>query len=101
MHVVNGLQTLSYWQNDFHHPSAATLGLLNAIFSVGQVVGLPLVPILADGIGRKWTILIGSTIIFIGVVMQTTSINIGMFIAARFVSVNQTSICCFWSLRLP
>ena len=82
---MNGLQTLSYWQNDFHHPSTSELGLLNAIFSVGQVVGLPLVPFLADGIGRKWTILLGSFLIFIGVVVQTTSINIRMFIAARFV----------------
>lgn len=82
---MNGLQTLSYWQNDFNHPSTAQLGLLNAIFSVGQVVGLPLVPLLADGIGRKRTILLGSFLIFIGVVIQTVSVNIGMFIAARFV----------------
>ena len=85
MSSVNGLQTLSYWQNHFHQPSAATLGLLNAIFSVGQVVGLPFVPLLADGIGRKWTILLGSSLIFTGVVIQTVSINIGMFIAARFI----------------
>ena len=82
---MNGLQSLDYWQDYFSHPSPAQLGLLNAIFSVGQVVGLPFVPLLADGIGRKWTILLGSTLIFIGVVIQTTSINIGMFIAARFV----------------
>ncbi|KAK5943513.1 hypothetical protein PMZ80_004521 [Knufia obscura] len=83
--MMNGLQTLSYWQDSFNHPSAAKLGLLNAIFSVGQVVGLPLVPILADGIGRKWTILFGSALIFTGVVIQTVSINIGMFIGARFI----------------
>ncbi|KAK5168800.1 uncharacterized protein LTR77_006109 [Saxophila tyrrhenica] len=83
--MMNGLQTLNYWQTDFNHPSSATLGLLNAIFSVGQVVGLPFVPLLADNIGRKWTILLGSTLIFIGVVIQTVSINIAMFIAARFV----------------
>ncbi|KAH8811344.1 general substrate transporter [Xylogone sp. PMI_703] len=83
--MMNGLQTLSYWQNTFNHPSASTLGLLNAIFSVGQVVGLPLVPYLADHIGRKWTILVGSSLIFLGVVLQTVAINIGMFIAARFI----------------
>ncbi|TKA81998.1 hypothetical protein B0A55_01719 [Friedmanniomyces simplex] len=83
--MMNGLQTLGYWQNHFHHPSAATLGLLNAIFSVGQVVGLPFVPLLADGIGRKWTILLGSSLIFLGVILQTVSTTIGMFIAARFI----------------
>ncbi|KAK0309167.1 hypothetical protein LTR82_015219 [Friedmanniomyces endolithicus] len=72
-------------QDHFHHPSAATLGLLNAIFSVGQVVGLPFVPLLADGIGRKWTILLGSSLIFLGVILQTVSTTIGMFIAARFI----------------
>ena len=82
---MNGLQTLSYWQNTFNHPSPAQLGLLNAIFSIGQVAGLPLVPILADGIGRKWTILVGSAIIFTGVVIQTVSVNIHMFIGARFI----------------
>ena len=61
------------------------LGLLNAIFSVGQVVGLPLVPYLADHVGRKWTILFGSSVIFTGVVLQTVSVNIGMFIASRFI----------------
>ncbi|KAL6245286.1 hypothetical protein RBB50_008061 [Rhinocladiella similis] len=83
--MMNGLQTLSYWQDAFDSPSASTLGLLNAIFSVGQVVGLPLVPFLADHIGRKWTILLGSSLIFLGVILQTVSINIGMFIAARFI----------------
>ncbi|KAK0934287.1 hypothetical protein LTR29_014143 [Friedmanniomyces endolithicus] len=83
--MMNGLQTLAYWQDHFHHPSAATLGLLNAIFSVGQVVGLPFVPLLADGIGRKWTILLGSSLIFLGVILQTVSTTIGMFIAARFI----------------
>ncbi|KAK0798494.1 hypothetical protein LTR57_020133 [Friedmanniomyces endolithicus] len=82
---MNGLQTLAYWQDHFNHPSAATLGLLNAIFSVGQVVGLPFVPLLADGIGRKWTILLGSSLIFLGVILQTVSTTIGMFIAARFI----------------
>ncbi|EXJ62573.1 hypothetical protein A1O7_03011 [Cladophialophora yegresii CBS 114405] len=83
--MMNGLQTLDYWQNSFNHPSASMLGLLNAIFSVGQVVGLPLVPYLADHIGRKWTILVGSSLIFLGVILQTVSINIGMFIASRFI----------------
>jgi sugar porter (SP) family MFS transporter len=40
---------------------------------------------LADHIGRKWTILFGSSLIFLGVVLQTVSVSIGMFIAARFI----------------
>ncbi|KAK4972742.1 hypothetical protein LTR42_006036 [Elasticomyces elasticus] len=98
------------WQNHFNTPSAAKLGLLNAIFSVGQVCGLPFVPLLADGIGRKWTILLGSTLIFIGVVIQTVSTTIGMFIAARFIiglgicytqSYGTLTIASEWSWKAP
>ncbi|KAK3632016.1 hypothetical protein LTR56_016609 [Elasticomyces elasticus] len=108
--MMNGLQTLDYWQNHFNTPSAAKLGLLNAIFSVGQVCGLPFVPLLADGIGRKWTILLGSTLIFIGVVIQTVSTTIGMFIAARFIiglgicytqSYGTLTIASEWSWKAP
>ena len=42
-------------------------------------------PYFADHIGRKWTILLGSSIIFLGVVLQTVAVNIGMFIGARFI----------------
>lgn len=50
--MMNGLQTLPYWQNYFHHPSAATLGLLNAIMSVGGIISLPLFPYIADNVSQ-------------------------------------------------
>lgn len=82
--MMNGLLTLSYWRNYFHHPSPSTLGLLNAIFSIGQVAAIPFIPFFADRFGRKPTIVGGTTILFIGVALQSASVNIGMFIGARF-----------------
>ncbi|OAL30003.1 hypothetical protein AYO22_01909 [Fonsecaea multimorphosa] len=82
--MMNGLQTLIYWQNYFNHPEGATLGLLNAIQSVGSICSLPYAPYLADSIGRKKTIFFGSCFVALGVALQTAAQNIGMFIAGRF-----------------
>lgn len=81
--MMNGLQTLPYWQNYFNHPNASQLGLLNAIMSVGGIVSLPVFPYIADYLGRRIGIIIGCLICVLGVVLQTIGANIGMFIAAR------------------
>jgi len=82
--MMNGLQTLKYWQDQFH-PSNATLGLLNAIMSVGGIVALPLFPFIADNYGRRIGIIVGCIICIVGVVLQTIGATVGMFIAGRFI----------------
>ncbi|ANB11764.1 glucose-inactivated glycerol proton symporter STL1 [Sugiyamaella lignohabitans] len=82
--MMNGLQTLDLWQEYFNYPNPPTLGLLNAIISVGSTLAVPIAPFFADKIGRKWTVFIGSIVIFIGVTVQSASVNISMFIVARF-----------------
>ena len=72
--------------SDFNHPEGATLGLLNAIQSVGSVCSLPYAPYLADSIGRKKTIFFGGCIVALGAALQSAAQNIGMFIAGRFFS---------------
>ena len=49
------------------------------------MVSLPIVPYVNDRVGRKHSITIGSVIIFIGVVIQTASINIAMFLVSRLI----------------
>lgn len=60
---------------DFNHPNGALLGLITAAFSIGAALALPLVPYVNDRFGRKACILVGSTIIMIGAILQTASIN--------------------------
>src|SRR3954464_10642269 len=81
--MMNGLQSLKYWE-DYFHPSPANRGLLNAILSVGSIVAVPFAPVLADWRGRKIAIMIGLFILFVGVALQTAAQNLGMFIGARF-----------------
>lgn len=70
---------------DFHTPNGALLGVMTAAFSIGAVLGLPLVPYINDRYGRKACIVVGSVIISIGAILQTASINSKR--AVRFVSV--------------
>jgi len=68
----------------FNNPDPASRGLLNAIMSVGSIVALPIVPYVADYLGRRTGVMIGCVIMILGVVLQSISINLSMFIAARF-----------------
>ncbi|KAI8577911.1 hypothetical protein K450DRAFT_212247 [Umbelopsis ramanniana AG] len=83
--MMNGLQTLTYWNEYFNFPDAPTLGLLNAIMSVGGTIGVFAGPPASDILGRKKAIILGSLIMLLGVGLQTGAANIQMFIAARFI----------------
>lgn len=81
---MNGLQSLTYWQDFFNHPTGSTLGLFNAIQSIGAIAALPITPYIADILGRKTGIIGGSVIMLIGVAIQGAAANFGMFVGARF-----------------
>jgi len=68
---------------DFNNPQGALLGVINAAFSIGAVLSLPIVPWINDRVGRKHSITIGSIILVVGVVLQTASVNVAMFLVAR------------------
>ena len=91
--MMNNLQTLTVWQEYFHHPQGSLLGVFNSIQSIGGIAGLPVAPYLNDWLGRRMTVFIGAIIIIIGVVLQGTAQNIGMFIGARFCIGVGISIC--------
>jgi MFS family permease len=71
---------------DFNNPGGSRQGLLNAIQSVGSVCSLPIAPNLADWIGRKYSIFIGSLVVALGAGLQSGATDTGMFIAGRFFS---------------
>lgn len=52
--------------------------------AIGSLCAIPFVPYTADLLGRRAGILIGCIIMVFGVVLQSISINLSMFIAARF-----------------
>ncbi|CAN9099129.1 unnamed protein product [Alternaria alternata] len=83
--MMNGLQSLSYWQDYFGEPRGAMLGFFNSSMSLGSLIGLFFTPYLIDWKGRKIGVAIGCVIMLFAVAIQTGAQNIGMFIAARLV----------------
>ena len=82
--MMNGLQSLDPWQEYFNYPRGSILGLLGCIMAVGSLVALPVVPYAADILGRRLGVVIGCLIMLLGVVLQSISVNIRMFVASRF-----------------
>lgn len=60
---------------DFNSPKGALLGLINASYQLGGLISLPIVPYVNDKFGRKHSITLGSFILIIGVILQSTSRN--------------------------
>jgi len=82
--MMNGLQSLTQWEDAFHHPHGGMLGLLNAIQNIGSLAAYPFAPYLSDGIGRRPTVFLGALIMLAAVAIQTASQTVNMFIGARF-----------------
>ncbi|KAK0441522.1 hexose transporter [Desarmillaria tabescens] len=82
--MMNGLQSLTQWSEYFHKPTGGRLGLLNAIQHIGNLAAYPFAPYSSDGIGRRYTIFLGATIMIMATAIQTASQSVGMFIGARF-----------------
>lgn len=83
--MMNGMQSLIYWQEFFNHPKGSTLGLFNASMSLGSLCGLFFNPYIIDWLGRKSGIVIGCVIMLVAVALQSGAQNFGMFIAARLI----------------
>ncbi|KAJ7237386.1 hypothetical protein C8J57DRAFT_1568496 [Mycena rebaudengoi] len=81
--MMNGLQSLTQWEDYFNYPRGGTLGLFNAIQNIGALAAYPFAPYLSDGIGRRMTVLLGASIMCIATAVQTASQSFGMFIGAR------------------
>ena len=82
---MNGLQSLTQWQEYFGHPAGALLGLVNAAQSAGSVIVLPFVGILSDRFGRRFVLLIGLLGVIVATIIQATSTTLAQFIVSRFV----------------
>ena len=63
--MLNGLQSLNYWQNYFGHPNSSTLGLMSSMMSIGSICAIPFVPYTADLLGRRTGVLIGCIIMYV------------------------------------
>lgn len=60
---------------DFNNPEGSLKGIIAAAYSLGAILSLPFIPMLDNMAGRRGSILVGSTIMVIGAIIQGFSIN--------------------------
>lgn len=83
--MMNGLQSVTQWQIYFGTPTGGILGLFNASYSIGSLIGVWFIPTVSDKFGRRKGLAFGALISVIGAIVQAASTNLGMFVASRII----------------
>ena len=70
----------------FGHPSATTQGTMTSIYNIGCFVGAMSTIITGDIFGRPRQIMLGSTVIAVGAIIQTASYGVPQMMVGRVVA---------------
>lgn len=81
--MLNGLQSLTSWQEAMGYPTGYRLGGLTNAMLFGYIAALPVCPYLADKFGRRPIILLGAALISIGAVLQGLATGYVFFLCSR------------------
>ncbi|KAN0120675.1 general substrate transporter [Russula decolorans] len=84
--LVNGLQILPAWRQEFLNPHGQTLGIITSAQVIGSLVGLPMAPYCSDRFGRRATLALGAALMLGGVALQATTSTVGQFVVARMLA---------------
>lgn len=89
--TISGVMAMDYVKARFpdnkHTFSASESSLIVSILSVGTFFGALIAPFFSDRIGRRWTLIISSMIVFnVGVILQTASTAIPLLCAGRAIA---------------
>ncbi|RDK46539.1 MFS monosaccharide transporter [Aspergillus phoenicis ATCC 13157] len=74
------------WKEYMRQPSEALTGAVVAVYIAGEAVGALIQTAIGDRLGRIRFMQVLCAIVTIGTVVQTASINIGMFLAGRLLA---------------
>ncbi|KAL4931102.1 sugar transporter [Aspergillus undulatus] len=83
--MMNGLQSVSHWQNYFGTPKGGMLGFFNAAYPLGGIIGVFVISPIADTFGRRIGLATGAAVCCLGAGLQGGAINMPMFIIARII----------------
>ncbi|QKD62881.2 general substrate transporter [Fusarium oxysporum Fo47] len=83
--VLTSLQGVTAWKDQFGSPKGALLGITSASYPLGAIISTPFSAYISDRFGRRLSIIIGSFIMIIGVIVQCASTNIETFIGGRII----------------
>ncbi|KAL4804576.1 general substrate transporter [Aspergillus unguis] len=83
--LMNGLEALPAWDESYNHPVGSTLGLLAASMSIGSILAIPVVPYVADILGRRFGVVLGCVIMLSGVAMVSIGYRVALFVVGRII----------------
>ncbi|KAK5223564.1 hypothetical protein LTR72_004950 [Exophiala xenobiotica] len=89
--MLNNIRILPQWTDYFNDPQGSNLGILTALYSIGSIASLPIVPFVSDHFGRRWAIISGCFIMIIAAAIQGASQNLAMFKGGRFLMAPRKS----------
>ncbi|KAF7344220.1 Lactose permease [Mycena venus] len=95
--MLNNIRILPQWNDYFDDPQGSNLGLLTALYSIGSIASLPIVPFIADRFGCKVVIIGGCILMIIAAGIQGASHNLAMFKGARFLMGFGNSVGPYYS----
>lgn len=83
--MLNGMQSLPSWQEEFDHPDGAKLGALVNAIVFGVLASVFISSQLCEVFGRRKPITFGTALIVVGSALQAGAPNFGAFFAGRFI----------------
>ena len=82
---MSAMNSNEAWHRDLNIPKVGgKLGIVSAIYTVGNIAGSFFAGPLSDRWGRKWGMFIGAWIVVVGVIIMTTANGAGPYMAGRF-----------------
>ncbi|KAL3427158.1 MFS sugar transporter [Phlyctema vagabunda] len=92
--LINALQFIPpfnrYFGNGYISPTTGNpgispplLGIINAAYNLGAILGVPFAPTINQKFGRRWSIMTGSLVMVLGALLQGFAVHVAMYIIAR------------------
>ncbi|KAJ9625455.1 hypothetical protein H2204_010317 [Knufia peltigerae] len=75
-----------YMRLDTLSNAVQLIGAIQGLYQAGGLLGTAYVGLTGDKLGRRWAIFFASSVCVVGGVLQTASVHVGMFMAARFIT---------------
>ncbi|TVY38162.1 putative glucose transporter [Lachnellula occidentalis] len=92
--TISGIIAMDYWLKEFSTGNVNAAGTpvitsnqqseIVSILSAGTFFGALGAALIADRIGRRWSLIVSSCVFIVGVILQTAATAIPMFVAGRF-----------------
>ncbi|XHG06838.1 hypothetical protein AWENTII_010015 [Aspergillus wentii] len=84
--VFSGVVITQDFLNAMNHPDANLVGTITSLYDVGCFFGAVSGSLFGARLGRKWSVIIGTMVMIIGAILQTTAYSVPHMIVGRLVA---------------